>query len=97
MPIRWSSVKVNEAMDEVEHQISLAEAFLTEARARASNARAIANLPGYIDDRISRLIWEIERIERIKDAIKAVRSVIPEGAIEVERERLRHGSQQTLI
>jgi len=84
-------------MDEVEHQISLSEAFLSEARAKASNARTIANLPGYIDDRLSRLIWEIERIERVKDAIKAVRSAIPEGAIEAKRERPRHGNQQALI
>jgi len=84
-------------MDEVEHQISLSEAFLSEARAKASNARTIANLPGYIDDRLSRLIWEIERIERVKDAIKAVRSAIPEGAIEAERKRARHGNQQALI
>ena len=97
MPISWSAVKVNEAMDEVEHQISLAEAFFTEAKAKASNARTIANLPGYIDDRLSRLIWEIERIERVKDAIKAVRSAIPEGAIEAEWERARHGNQQALI
>jgi len=97
MPIRWSATKVNEAMDEVEHQISLSEAFLSEARAKASNARTIANLPGYIDDRLSRLIWEIERIERVKDAIKAVRSAIPEGAIEAERKRARHGNQQALI
>ena len=97
MPIRWSAVKVSEAMDKVEHQINLAEAFLSEARAKAGEARRIAHLPGYLDDRLIRLITELERIDRVRDAIKAVRSSIPDGAIEAERERLRHGNQQPLI
>jgi hypothetical protein len=28
MPIKWSAVKVSEAMDDVERQINLAESFL---------------------------------------------------------------------
>ena len=97
MPIRWSAVKVIEAMDEVEHQIILAEGFIAEAKAKATEARKIANLPGYLDDRLVRLITQIERIDYVKDAIKAVRKAIPEGAIEEEREHTKHGSQQSLI
>jgi len=88
---------VSEAMDRVEHQINLAEAFLADATAKAREARRIANLPGYLDDRLIRLITELERIDRVRDAIKAVRSSIPDGAIEAERGRLRHGNQQPLI
>ena len=97
MPIKWSAIKVSEAMGKVEHQINLAGAFLSEARAKAREARRIAHLPGYLDDRLIRLITELERIDRVRDAIKAVRNSIPAGAIEVERERLRHGSQEWLI
>jgi len=97
MPIRWSAVKVSEAMDRVEHQINLAEAFLAKARVRAGEARRIAHLPGYLDDRLIRLISELERIDRVRDAIKAVRSSIPDGATEAEQGRLRHGNQQSLI
>ncbi len=97
MPIKWSAVKVSEAMDEVESQVNLAEAFLNEAKAKAGTARKIADLPQYIDQRLIRLICEIERINNIRSAIEAVRKSLPDGAIEAERERLRDGSQQSLI
>ena len=97
MPIKWSAVKVDQAMDDVEHQINLAESFLTEAKVKAEEARKIANLPLYIDQRLVRLICDIERIDNIRSSIEAVRQSIPEGAIEAERERIRNGSQQSLI
>ena len=97
MPIKWSAVKVSEAMDEVEKQVSLAEVFFAEARAKASVALNITDLPGYMEGRIRRLIGDIDRIDYVKDAIKAVRNTIPDGAIEAEQERARHGSTQSLI
>jgi hypothetical protein len=97
MPIKWSAVKVDQAMDDVEHQINLAESFLAEARAKAQEARKIANLPLYIDQRLVRLICDIERIDNIRSSIKAVRQSIPEGAIEAEQKRIKKGSQQSLI
>jgi len=97
MPIRWSAVKVSEAMDEVEAQISLADQFFAEALKKANEARKISNLPQYIDHRLIGLICEIERIDRIKDRITSVRKDIPDGAIEAERESQRYGSQQSII
>ena len=97
MPIRWSAVKVGEAMDGVEGQITLAEGFVAEAKAKATEARSIVDLPQYMDDRLVRLITQIERMDYVKDAIRAVRKAIPNGAIEAERERLKHGRQQSLI
>ena len=97
MPIKWSAVKVNEAMDEVEHQISLADAFLSEAKAKAEAAKKIADLPQYIDQRLTRLICDIERIDNVRSAIEAVRKSIPDGVIEAERDSAKHGSQQSLI
>lgn len=97
MPIKWSAVKVSDAMDEVEGQVNLAEAFLREAKTKAEADRKIADLPQYIDQRLIRLICDIERINNIRSAIEAVRKSIPDGAIEAERERLRDGSQQSLI
>ena len=96
MPIKWSALQVSQAMDEVEHQLSLAEVFLDEAKAKAKEARNIANLPAYVDDRLVRLITEIERIDHVKVAIKSVRNAIPEGAIEAERNRQKQGVQQTI-
>jgi len=97
MAIRWSAVKVSEAMDDVEAQISLADQFFAEAKAKAEEARKIANLPQYIDHRLIGLVEEINRIDRIKDRIESVRRDIPDGAIEAERERAKYGSQQSLI
>ena len=97
MPIKWSAVKVDQAMDDVEHQVNLAESFLAEAKARAQEARKIENLPLYIDQRFVRLICDIERIDNVRSSINAVRISIPEGAIEAERKRIRNGSQKGLI
>jgi hypothetical protein len=97
VPIKWSAVGVNEAMDKVEHQINLADSFLSEAKVRAQEARKIANLPLYVDQRLVRLICDIERIDNVRSAIEAVRKSIPDGAIEAEQERLKKGSQQSLI
>ena len=97
MPIKWSATKVSEAMDEMESQINLAEAFFAEARAKASVALDIADLPQYMGDRIRRLIGDIDRIDYVKASIEATRNAIPAGAIEAERESTRHGSTQSLM
>jgi len=97
MPIKWSAVKVSEAMDDVERQINLAESFLAEAKVKAEVARAIADLPQYIDQRLIRLTYDIQRIDNVRSAIEAVRQSIPDGAIEAEREHIKNGSQQSLI
>ena len=97
MPIKWSAIKVSEAMDDVERQINLAESFLAEAKVKAETTRAIANLPQYIDQRLIRLTYDIQRIDNVRSTIEAVRQSIPDGAIEAERERLKNGNQQSLI
>ena len=88
---------MSEAMDEVDAQISLADQFFAEARKKANEARNIPNLPQYIDHRLIGLVEEINRIDHIKDRIESVRRNIPDGAIEVERESLKYGTQQSII
>ncbi|MBA7594283.1 hypothetical protein ES703_01222 [subsurface metagenome] len=97
MAIKWSAVKVSEAMDEVEAQVILADQFIAEARVKVAQAQKIANLPQYIDQRLSRLDDQLERLDYIKQAITRVREDIPDGAIEAERERTKYGSTQSLI
>jgi len=97
MPIKWSAIKVSQACDEVEAQISLADQFFTEARKKANEARSIPNLPQYIDYRLIGLVEDINRIDRIKDRIKSIREQIPAKAIEAEQESLKHGNQQSLV
>ena len=97
MPIKWSAVKVDAAMDAVEHQLDLAVSFLNEAKAQAAAARNIHDLPQYLDQRIFRVVLEIERLDMIRSAIASVRREIPEGAIEDELRRTRHGSQESYL
>jgi len=97
MPIKWSAVKVSEAMDEVEQQVLLADSFIAEARVKVAQARKIANLPQYIDQRLCRLDDQLERMDNIKGAITSVRKDIPDGAIEAERESAKYGNQQSLV
>jgi len=97
MPIKWSSTKVSEAMDEVEAQVLLADQFITEAKAKAEGACKIPNLPQYMDTRLTSLIGQLERMERVKLAIESIRNDIPQEALEAERKLASYGGQQSLI
>jgi hypothetical protein len=97
MPIRWSALKVSEAMDEVESQITLAEGFISEAKAKATEARKIPNLPTYVDQRLIYLLAKLERINDARGIIEKVRQSIPSQAIEDENARLKHGTTQSLM
>ena len=97
MPIKWSAVKVSEAMDMAEEFVNQAVEPLESAKIVAEEARRIANLPQYVDDRLIRLITQIERIDNVKDTIESVRRSIPDETIDAERERLRHGSQLSIV
>jgi len=56
MPIKWSAVKVSEAMDEVEQQVLLADQFIAEAKTKVEAAKKIPNLPQYMEQCFLRLI-----------------------------------------
>ena len=62
-----------------------------------NEARNIVNLPQYLDQRLVRLIIDIERIDYIRTAVSAVRNGLPDGAIEEERKRIESGSQLSLV
>jgi len=93
MPIRWSALEVDQAMSEVEAQYNLASSFLAEAKAKAEEARKIAHLPQYIDQHLVRLVYTIERCSLVKDSAETIRSAIPDGAVEAEREQAKYSQQ----
>ena len=97
MPIKWSAVKVSEAMDEVEAQVLLADQFIAEAKTKVEAAKKIPNLPQYMEHRFLRLIDQLNRMDYIKGAIETIRNDIPDGAIEAEQNSTRHGSTQSLM
>ena len=97
MAIKWSAVRVSEAMDEVERQVTLADDFIAQAKVKAEEARKIPNLPQYMDTRLISLIGQLERMEYVKSAIERIRNDIPQEALEEERRLASYGSQQSLV
>ena len=98
MPIKWSAVQVDRAMNEVEARVDEAQLFLEQAIVAVQKARRIPDLPSYVDHRLSRLESDIrDRYTRLKADVESIRDAIPDGAIEAEQEQSRHGQQQSLI
>ena len=56
MPIKWSALKVSEAMDEVEAQVLLADQFIADAKAKVEVAKKIPKAADIITIRIERMI-----------------------------------------
>ena len=97
MPVKWSALRVNEAMDMVEDFVNQAVGPLEQAKIVANEARNIANLPQYLDQRLIRLIIDIERIDYIRSSINVVRNDLPDGAVETEKKVESHGRQPALV
>ncbi len=97
MPIKWSPLRVSEAMDMVEEFVNQAAEPLEQAKIVANEARNIANLPQYLGQRLIRLIIDIERIDYIRNSINAVRNDLPDGAVEAEKKLESHGWQPALV
>jgi len=106
VPIKWSALQVNDAMDMVEEYVNQAVEPLEQVRIVAREARNIPNLPQYVDQYLVRIIGEIDRaiggsqwepVGRLKAGIQSVREALPDGAIEEERKKLESGSQLSLV
>jgi hypothetical protein len=97
VPIKWSALLVSEAMDMVEEFVNQAADPLAQAKIVANEARNIPKLPQYLNQRLVHLVCDIERIDYIKSAIKAVRDDLPDGAVEAERRTASHGRQPVLV
>ena len=97
MPIKWSALRVSEAMDMVEGFVNHAAEPLEQAKIVASEARNITNLPQYLDQRLVRLIIDIERIDCIRASINAIRNDLPDGAVEAEVKSASYGKQPALV
>lgn len=93
MPIKWSALAVSEAMDEVEVLLAQVAIPLAEVKTRVGKATGIAHLPGYMEQRLRRLLFTIDRMQDIRGAIARVREDIPQDALTAERQT---GRQQPL-
>ena len=106
MPVKWSALRVNEAMDMVEEYVNQVVEPLEQARIVATEARNIPNLPQYVDQYLLRIIGEIDRaiggsqwepVGRLRTGIQSVRESMPDGLVDEERKRLESGSQLSLV
>ena len=106
MPIKWSALKVSDAMAMLEEYVNQAVEPLGQARIVAREARNIPNLPQYVDQHLLRIIGEIDRaiggsqwepVGRLKAGIQSVRESLPDGAVDEEKKRLESGSQLSLV
>jgi hypothetical protein len=105
MPIKWSALRVIEAMDVVEGYVDQVIDPLEQARNACREVRNIPNLPQYVDQHLLRIISEIDRViggsqwepvGRLKTGIQATRDSLPVGAVEEEKKKLENGNQLSL-
>ena len=98
MPIRWSAVRVSEAVDEIEELTKSMGATLWQIRGKAQELRRIPNLPGYIAQPTAAMASRVDNFNTyLKGYIERIRDHIPKDALEDERKALEYGSQQSLI
>ncbi len=106
MPIKWSALRVGEAMDMVEEFVNQAAEPLEQARIVAKEALNIPHLPQYLDQHFRRLWGEIDRaiggsqwepVGRLKARIQSIRDSLPKQAVEAEREQSKQGAQMSLV
>ena len=84
-------------MDMVEVFVNQSTEPLEQAKIVANEARNIANLPQYLDQRLVRLVTDIGRLDYIRTSINAVRNDLPDGAVEAEKKAESHGRQSALV
>ena len=106
MPIRWSTVKVNDAAGMIEEYINQAAEPLEQIRIVAREALKIDNLPQYVEQHFLGLIGEIDRaiggsqwepVGRLRTRIQSIRDSLPKKTMEAEKTKIDRGSQQSLI
>jgi hypothetical protein len=98
MPIRWSTLRVSQNVDEVEELMNSIRPTLWRIREKAEELRQIQNLPGYIDQPTASMTFKVGNFNTyIKSYIQRIRDHIPKDALEEEREALEYGKQQSLI
>jgi len=98
MPIRWSTVKVSEKLDEVEELMNSIRPTLWQIREKAQELRQIPNLPGYIDQPTATMTFKVDHFnDYMKGWVERIHNLIPKEALEDEHKAMKYGSQQSLV
>jgi hypothetical protein len=98
VPIKWSTIKVSEGVDEIEELMSSIKPTLWRMREKAEELRRIPNLPGYIDQPAVTMASKVDNFNTyMKGYVERIRNLIPKEALEEERRAMEYGSQQSII
>jgi hypothetical protein len=98
MPIRWSTIKVTEGVDEIEELMNSIRPTLWRMREKAEELRHIPSLPGYIDQPTVAMTSKVDNFNTyMKGSVERIRNLIPKEALEEERKAMEYGSQQSII
>jgi len=110
MPIKWSAVRVDEAMEMLKEPADQIKELAEQCREVVVEARNIPNLPQYVEQRLANLCSSLDGLIGgessfsgepydgfIHNAIRKIREAIPEGAIKDELAHQRHGRQHALV
>jgi hypothetical protein len=98
MPISWSAIRVNEAVDDIEELLNSITPTMWRIRQKAEELRLIPNLPGYIDQPTATMTFKVDNFNTyMKGYIQRIREHVPKDALEEERKALEYGKQQSLI
>jgi hypothetical protein len=98
VPIKWSTVKVSEEVNEIEELFKSITPTLWRMREKAEELRRIPNLPGYIDQPTVTMTTKVNNFNSyMKGYIERIRNLIPKEALDGERKVLEYGRQQSLI
>jgi hypothetical protein len=98
MPIRWSTIKVSEGVDEIEELMNSIRPTLWRMHEKAEELRRIPNLPGYIDQPTVTMTSKVDNFNTyMKGYVERIRDHIPKEALEEERKAREYGSQQSII
>jgi len=86
MPIAWRTLPLLESLERIERRLDEMEPFIAEAFGEVRLAKARPNLPDYLTQKLFGLEEELSwTLKRLRNKVESVRKVIPEDAIERER------------
>ena len=98
MPIKWSTVKVSQTVDEIEELMNSLRPTLWRIREKAQELRRIPNLPGYVDQPTASMTFKVDNFNTyMKGYVERIRDHVPKDVLEDERKALEYGRQQSLI
>ena len=98
MPLRWSTIRVSEEVDEIEELMNSIRPTLWLMREKAEELRRIPNLPGYVDQPTVTMTSKVDNFNSyMKGYVERIRDHIPKEALEDERRASEYGKQQSLI